>query len=152
MTRVFGDPVDVWVSDGRPVRFVWRGRLPALTTVTFPRFRWSTIAAYVLATVVAYLSNRLEVGIPPLHGIVVAVAAVPEDNQLPLNANIRYARLPVERAQEWVDRINELIMEFADQPRGGDVTFGFVMGIYPTDRGRLPDQDEPALDTGDEPS
>jgi hypothetical protein len=27
MTRVYGDPVDVWVSDGRPVRFVWRGRL-----------------------------------------------------------------------------------------------------------------------------
>ena len=27
MTRVFGDPVDVWTSDGRPVRFVWRGRL-----------------------------------------------------------------------------------------------------------------------------
>lgn len=27
MTRVFGDPVEVWVTDGRPVRFVWRGRL-----------------------------------------------------------------------------------------------------------------------------
>ncbi|MQY06408.1 DUF6504 family protein [Actinomadura macrotermitis] len=26
MTRVFGDPVDVWVRDGRPVRFDWRGR------------------------------------------------------------------------------------------------------------------------------
>ncbi|WP_329521789.1 DUF6504 family protein [Spirillospora sp. NBC_01491] len=27
MARVFGDPVEVWTSDGRPVRFVWRGRL-----------------------------------------------------------------------------------------------------------------------------
>ncbi|QFG21223.1 DUF6504 family protein [Actinomadura sp. WMMB 499] len=26
MTRVFGDPVDVSVRDGRPARFVWRGR------------------------------------------------------------------------------------------------------------------------------
>jgi hypothetical protein len=24
---VYGEPVDVWVRDGRPVRFVWRGRL-----------------------------------------------------------------------------------------------------------------------------
>lgn len=27
MSRVYGDPVDVWVRDGRPARFVWRGRL-----------------------------------------------------------------------------------------------------------------------------
>ncbi|MGI5164414.1 DUF6504 family protein [Spirillospora sp. CA-253888] len=27
MTRVFGDPVQVWTSQGRPARFVWRGRL-----------------------------------------------------------------------------------------------------------------------------
>lgn len=33
MTRVFGDPVEVWVSDGRPVRFVWRDRLYAVRRV-----------------------------------------------------------------------------------------------------------------------
>lgn len=27
MSRVYGDPVDVWVRDGQPARFVWRGRL-----------------------------------------------------------------------------------------------------------------------------
>ncbi|MFF5260464.1 DUF6504 family protein [Actinomadura viridis] len=27
MTRVFGDPVDVRVTGGRPDRFVWKGRL-----------------------------------------------------------------------------------------------------------------------------
>lgn len=27
MSRVYGEPVDVWVHDGRPARFVWRGRL-----------------------------------------------------------------------------------------------------------------------------
>ena len=26
MSRVYGEPVDVWVRDGRPARFVWRGR------------------------------------------------------------------------------------------------------------------------------
>lgn len=27
MSRVYGEPVGVWVRDGRPVRFVWRDRL-----------------------------------------------------------------------------------------------------------------------------
>ncbi len=27
MSKVYGEPVDVWVQDGRPARFVWRGRL-----------------------------------------------------------------------------------------------------------------------------
>lgn len=34
MTRVFGDPVDVRLGDdGRPLRFVWRGRLYAVRRV-----------------------------------------------------------------------------------------------------------------------
>lgn len=57
--------------------FVWRGRLPELASVEFRRFRWSAIAAYVLATVVAFVTNRAEVGIPPLQGIIVAALAVP---------------------------------------------------------------------------
>ena len=27
MSKVYGEPVNVWVAGGRPVRFVWRGRL-----------------------------------------------------------------------------------------------------------------------------
>lgn len=27
MSRVYGDPVEVWLVDGRPSRFVWHGRL-----------------------------------------------------------------------------------------------------------------------------
>ena len=27
MSRVHGDPVEVWMTDGRPSRFVWHGRL-----------------------------------------------------------------------------------------------------------------------------
>jgi DNA-binding transcriptional ArsR family regulator len=72
------------------------------------------------------------------------IAAVPADTELPLNSNIRYARIPAERAEEWSHRINELIMEFTREPRGGDVTFGFVAGIYPTSRKRLPDPDDGA--------
>ena len=27
MSRVYGEPAGVWVRDGRPVRFIWRGRV-----------------------------------------------------------------------------------------------------------------------------
>lgn len=34
MSRVYGDPVEVWTSDdGRPTRFVWRGRLHTVLQV-----------------------------------------------------------------------------------------------------------------------
>lgn len=33
MSRVYGEPVDVWVRDGRPARFVWRGRLYSVLRV-----------------------------------------------------------------------------------------------------------------------
>lgn len=33
MSRVYGEPVEVWVRDDRPVRFVWRGRLHTVSRV-----------------------------------------------------------------------------------------------------------------------
>ena len=33
MSRVYGEPVEVWVRDDRPVRFVWRGRLYTVSRV-----------------------------------------------------------------------------------------------------------------------
>ncbi|NED96011.1 winged helix-turn-helix transcriptional regulator [Phytoactinopolyspora alkaliphila] len=70
------------------------------------------------------------------------IAAVPEDTDLPVNSNIRYARIPTERAEEWSRRLDELIIEFGSQPRGGDVIYGFAIAVYPTDRARLPDAGE----------
>jgi hypothetical protein len=37
VSRVYGEPVDVWVRDGRPARFCWRGRL---YTVLGVQERW----------------------------------------------------------------------------------------------------------------
>ncbi|MCO6010282.1 DUF6504 family protein [Actinoallomurus purpureus] len=39
MSRVYGDPVEVWLTDGRPSRFVWRGRLYTVLRVLD---RWVT--------------------------------------------------------------------------------------------------------------
>lgn len=52
----------------------------------------------------------------------------------PGTGTIRHVRIPDERAKEWVDRLHALLDEFIRQPRGGDTSYGFVLGLYPTVR------------------
>jgi hypothetical protein len=33
VSRTYGEPVDVWVRDGTPARFAWRGKLYAVAVV-----------------------------------------------------------------------------------------------------------------------
>ena len=33
MSRTYGEPVDVWVRDGTPARFAWRGKLYTVAVV-----------------------------------------------------------------------------------------------------------------------
>lgn len=54
--------------------------------------------------------------------------------QGPISANIRYARIPQERAGEWLRRLNELLVEFATEQPDGDVTWALTFGLYPTTR------------------
>lgn len=54
-------------------------------------------------------------------------------------STLRYARIPESRAAEWVQRLVALSEEFAGDQRGGETTYGFVIGFYPTDRPHLPD-------------
>lgn len=66
------------------------------------------------------------------------IASVPAEHAgLPATANIRYARIPADRADAWAERVGELLTEFAHEPRGGQVTFALVMGVYPTGRAAL---------------
>lgn len=67
-------------------------------------------------------------------------ANAPDD--LPAMANVRYARIPAERAEEWDQRLKDLLVEFQDQPRGGEVTFGMAVTLYPTTRRPLPDDEQ----------
>jgi DNA-binding transcriptional ArsR family regulator len=69
------------------------------------------------------------------------IAAVPAATALPVIGNVRYARIPAERAEEWSRRVQDLLVEFAEQPRSGETTFGLVVGLYPTSRPPLPDQE-----------
>ena len=58
----------------------------------------------------------------------------------PMMSTLRYARIPEDRAAEWVMRVSELTQEFASEPRDGGVTYGLLAAFYPTDRPHLPDR------------
>ncbi|MCW3158767.1 winged helix-turn-helix domain-containing protein [Micropruina sonneratiae] len=55
-------------------------------------------------------------------------------------ANVRHARIPLERAHEWQRRMQELLLEFMAEPPAGDLTYALVFGLYPTPRPPLPDE------------
>lgn len=55
-----------------------------------------------------------------------------------ISANMRTVRIPDERAREWKHRLDELIVEFADEPRGGETTYTLVYGLYATGLSALP--------------
>lgn len=56
-------------------------------------------------------------------------------------AGQRYARIPAERAHEWGDRLNQLLVEFAEEPPEGETTFALVFGLYATTRPSLREED-----------
>jgi DNA-binding transcriptional ArsR family regulator len=55
-----------------------------------------------------------------------------------LRAILRHARIPRERASEFWDKVFELTREFSATPRGGDITYAFIAGLYPSDHPTLP--------------
>lgn len=61
-----------------------------------------------------------------------------EGEPLPMFTS-RVARIPVEHAVEFSERILELAQEFIDLPRSGDTVYGFLAGVYPTDHPAFPD-------------
>jgi DNA-binding transcriptional ArsR family regulator len=96
------------------------------------------------ARVFVYHKVDAATGMPQrvLAGAASEIAAVSSDTKLPIEGNIRYARIPAERADEWIRRLQNLLVEFASQPRGGAVTFALVFGLYPTNRAPLPGQED----------
>jgi DNA-binding transcriptional ArsR family regulator len=55
---------------------------------------------------------------------------------------LRHARIPHERAEEFALEVVRIAEEFAAQERGGETVYGFVAGVYPTDRPSLKEGDE----------
>jgi DNA-binding transcriptional ArsR family regulator len=99
-------------------------------------------AKYYGRTARIFLYHRAEQGMTVEQGVLSTAATefatVPEDTELPATANIRYVRIPDDRAEDWVRRLNDLLVEFADQARGGEVTYAMTVALYPTTRRALP--------------
>lgn len=68
-----------------------------------------------------------------------AAAADPDRETM---ANRRYMRIPDDRAEAWALRLQDELVEFANEPRSGDTTYAMVVALYPTDRAPLPSPQE----------
>jgi DNA-binding transcriptional ArsR family regulator len=89
--------------------------------------------------------NDVDVGISPDFFLTSAAAdfakaAFDHDDEMPMMSSLRYARIPEDRAQEWVGRLGEVTQEFVTDERGGETTYGMLVAFYPTDRPHLPDK------------
>jgi DNA-binding transcriptional ArsR family regulator len=80
-----------------------------------------------------------------VNGLSVAAAeSVPAHEADRLYTTIRHARIPAESAAEFWQRVEALIRDFTMLPRSGDIVYGLVAGLYPTDHPILPEaQPEP---------
>lgn len=61
-------------------------------------------------------------------------------------ATLRHARIPAERAQDYLDRLFALSLEFTAEPRAGDTEYALLITMFPTTRRFRPreaDPDEP---------
>lgn len=65
-----------------------------------------------------------------------------------LDVNRRDVRVPVERVREFRERLGRLLVEFADEPRGGDTTYALIFGVFPSEMPQLPARDEADPRTG----
>lgn len=64
-----------------------------------------------------------------------------EGDPLPMFTS-RVARIPMDRAVEFSERIIELAEEFISLPRSGDTAFGLLAGVYPTDAPAFGDEEK----------
>jgi DNA-binding transcriptional ArsR family regulator len=81
-------------------------------------------------------------GLAPDHFLTTAAAEfvdAPKDDPVGSLSTLRYARIATDRADEWADRLMDLITEFTEEPRGGETTYGLLVAMYPTNRPHLPD-------------
>lgn len=59
-----------------------------------------------------------------------------------LDVNRRDVRIPADRAAEFSQRLRELLIEFADQPRSGDVTHAMVYALFRSEHAVLSSDEE----------
>jgi len=74
-----------------------------------------------------------ETGLPFIADVV-AAWPVGLGDDVPGLTTLRHARIPLDRAEEYRQRLLDLALEFVDEPREGDIEFGMYLALYPTTR------------------
>ena len=69
---------------------------------------------------------------------VAARESMPAYQERKLWGFLRHARLSPDQVHRFWERMTELVLEFDQLPRSGDTTYGFAVGIYPTEHPTLP--------------
>ena len=75
-----------------------------------------------------------------MAGLVTAKESAVAYEQGKLWGFIRHARISADQAAQFWDRMAELVEEFDRLPRTGETTYGFAVGVYPTDHPTLPEK------------
>jgi hypothetical protein len=66
------------------------------------------------------------------------------DEETAAGFTFRHARIPRDRADEYVARLHALALEFIAEPRAGDVEYGLYLAMFPTNRHIAPAAHDPA--------
>jgi DNA-binding transcriptional ArsR family regulator len=71
-----------------------------------------------------------------------ATESIPAHAADDLRAFLRYARLSPAQVPLFWERVVQLVDEFAQLPRDGKTVYALSVGLFPTDRPRLPDLEQ----------
>ncbi|HUO45275.1 MAG TPA: winged helix-turn-helix domain-containing protein [Acidimicrobiia bacterium] len=81
------------------------------------------------------LHQLVDAGLPTDIFLRQALAELPVNETAMLS--LRYARISKERAEEWSERLDQLMEEFVAQPRLGQQSYGLLVALYQTKRPTL---------------
>ncbi len=90
----------------------------------------------VARTIVVKAQGDGEAAFPMLAEAIAEARVLGPDDPLPM-FTLRKVRISEDRAVEFAGRLVDLAEEFVTQPREGDVIYGLIAGVYPTDRPTL---------------
>lgn len=91
-----------------------------------------------------YVFPSLEEKDPEQHGFLAETVQEfrpPKEGEASM-MTLRHARIPDDRANEFAAEMLRVAEEFAVSERGGHTVYGFIVGLYPTDRPSLRGEEE----------
>ena len=92
---------------------------------------------------IVFCEHALPDGVVPHNFLAQALSESSVSTRETMQSTLRHARIPLEMAGEFFDRVHALAEEFTMLPRDGDTVFGFVAAVYATDHPTLPEASTP---------